>query len=203
MAGPYTVQSGDSLSKIGSQFGLNYNDIAKWNNIADPNKIRAGQVLQLSGPQAQTPAPTAAAQPSYVPSPAKLTPFSQVLPYDKIFNPDQVNQLAYSQVAPDIQRAQSRDLATTQRAQAGNGSYRTGSASQQLQDLQDHYSRQLKEQTQQFGGELNDYASTWYNQQAQNYETSPSTYVQPTLPTFEDFMKTNPALGSAYSNFIK
>jgi len=46
----YTVQSGDSLSKISQHFYGNanrYMEIAKANNIADPNKISPGQKLKI------------------------------------------------------------------------------------------------------------------------------------------------------------
>jgi nucleoid-associated protein YgaU len=46
----YTVQSGDSLSKISQRFYGNanrYMEIAKANNIADPNKIAPGQKLKI------------------------------------------------------------------------------------------------------------------------------------------------------------
>jgi nucleoid-associated protein YgaU len=47
---PYTVQSGDNLSKIAKRFYGNankYTEIAKANGIDDPDKIRAGQDLNL------------------------------------------------------------------------------------------------------------------------------------------------------------
>ncbi|WP_062439142.1 C40 family peptidase [Thalassobacillus devorans] len=44
----YTVKSGDTLSKIGAQFGVNYRDIMKWNNISS-HIIYVGQTLKLEG----------------------------------------------------------------------------------------------------------------------------------------------------------
>jgi LysM repeat protein len=47
---PYTVQSGDNLSKIAKRFygdANKYRDIAQANGIDDPDKIRAGQDLSL------------------------------------------------------------------------------------------------------------------------------------------------------------
>lgn len=41
----YIVKSGDTLIRIASKFGTTYQKIAKDNNIADPNKIYAGQTL--------------------------------------------------------------------------------------------------------------------------------------------------------------
>lgn len=46
---PYTVQSGDTLAEIAQGAGIkDYNDIAKSNNIADPNKIDVGQQINFS-----------------------------------------------------------------------------------------------------------------------------------------------------------
>ena len=47
---PYTVQSGDNLSKIAKRFygnAIKYTEIAKANGIDDPDKIRVGQDLNL------------------------------------------------------------------------------------------------------------------------------------------------------------
>lgn len=45
----YIVQKGDTLSGIASKFGTTYQELAKINNIANPNVIRVGQVLKISG----------------------------------------------------------------------------------------------------------------------------------------------------------
>lgn len=45
----YTVKSGDTLSKIASQYGTTYQHLAQINGIANPNMIRAGQVLKIDG----------------------------------------------------------------------------------------------------------------------------------------------------------
>jgi len=43
----YTVQQGDNLIKIGEKLGINWRDIAAYNNIEDVTKIYVGEVLQL------------------------------------------------------------------------------------------------------------------------------------------------------------
>lgn len=43
----YIVKSGDTLSGIASKFGTTYQEIAKKNGIANPNKIYPGQVLKI------------------------------------------------------------------------------------------------------------------------------------------------------------
>lgn len=57
-SGTYTVQAGDSLSKIAAQFGTNYLVLADLNGIAEPFIVGLGQVLQVPG------APAAPAQPA-------------------------------------------------------------------------------------------------------------------------------------------
>lgn len=43
----YIVKSGDTLFGIASKFGTTYQEIAKKNGIANPNKIYPGQVLKI------------------------------------------------------------------------------------------------------------------------------------------------------------
>jgi len=61
----YTVQNGDSLSKIAQKVGVSSREIAELNGIKDANKIRIGQKLVLPGYTGTVPAskPKAAAQP--------------------------------------------------------------------------------------------------------------------------------------------
>ena len=46
----YTVAKGETLSRIAKKNGLNYRDLAKWNDIKDPDQIRVGQELRLTAP---------------------------------------------------------------------------------------------------------------------------------------------------------
>ena len=43
----YTVASGDVLSGIAPRFGVTVGEICQWNNIADANRIYAGQHLTI------------------------------------------------------------------------------------------------------------------------------------------------------------
>lgn len=43
----YTVVRGDTLSKIAGRYGTSYQELAKVNNIPNPDLIRIGQVLQV------------------------------------------------------------------------------------------------------------------------------------------------------------
>lgn len=48
----YTVRSGDTLSRIAEQYGTTYQRLAEINGISNPDLIRAGQVLKISGASA-------------------------------------------------------------------------------------------------------------------------------------------------------
>ena len=61
----YTVQSGDSLSKIAAKVGVTSREIAELNNIKDANKIRLGQKLVL--PSYAQPVPGGTAKPEAKP----------------------------------------------------------------------------------------------------------------------------------------
>lgn len=46
-AGYYTVKPGDTLIRIGMDNGQSWRDIARWNNLENPNLIETGQVLRV------------------------------------------------------------------------------------------------------------------------------------------------------------
>jgi murein DD-endopeptidase MepM/ murein hydrolase activator NlpD len=43
----YTVVRGDTLSKIAGQYGTTYQDLARVNNIPNPDLISVGKVLEV------------------------------------------------------------------------------------------------------------------------------------------------------------
>ena len=47
--GRYIVKSGDTLSGIASKYGTTYQELARINNIANPNVIYPGQVIKING----------------------------------------------------------------------------------------------------------------------------------------------------------
>ncbi len=54
----YTVKRGDTLYSVALDNGLDYRELAAWNNITDPAAIKAGLVLRM-----RPPGPAVAAQP--------------------------------------------------------------------------------------------------------------------------------------------
>ncbi len=51
LQGHYRIQLGDSLYKIAFQHGLDYRDLAIWNELADPGFIRSGGLLRIIPPK--------------------------------------------------------------------------------------------------------------------------------------------------------
>ncbi len=47
----YTVKRGDTLYSIALEHGADYREVAQWNNLEDPTKIRAGQQLRVTAPE--------------------------------------------------------------------------------------------------------------------------------------------------------
>ena len=54
----YTVKPKDTLIGIGLETGQSHKDIARWNNLENPNRIEIGQVLRVSPPVGETVAVT-------------------------------------------------------------------------------------------------------------------------------------------------
>lgn len=48
--GYYTVKPGDTLIRIGLESGQSWKDVARWNNLENPNLIEVGQVLRVAPP---------------------------------------------------------------------------------------------------------------------------------------------------------
>jgi lipoprotein NlpD len=69
--GYHTVRPGDTLVRIALESGQNWRDIARWNNLDNPNVIEVGQVLRVvppTGPVAVASAPASAPAVSAAPA---------------------------------------------------------------------------------------------------------------------------------------
>ena len=69
--GYYTIKPGDTLIRIGLETGQNWRDIARWNNIDNPNLIEVGQVVRVAPPNTD---PTVASARSVAPSRVESRP---------------------------------------------------------------------------------------------------------------------------------
>lgn len=82
--GMYTVRKGDTLLRIALDFGENYRDLVAWNNLANPDDIKVGQVLRVSQPGGERSA-NIQTQPVPMPPPAnvprKTEPRADKTPY--------------------------------------------------------------------------------------------------------------------------
>ena len=75
----YTVKRGDTLHQIALDTGLDYRELAAWNNIENVNLIRVGQVLRLAAPGeapqiAQESPPGVSATPGVTTAPLRVPP---------------------------------------------------------------------------------------------------------------------------------
>jgi lipoprotein NlpD len=82
--GMYTVRKGDTLLRIALDVGQNYRDLVTWNNLANPDDIKVGQVLRVSAPERASAAVTT--QPVPMPpsagsAPRKTEPRADKKPY--------------------------------------------------------------------------------------------------------------------------
>jgi lipoprotein NlpD len=71
--GYYTIRPGDTLIRIALETGHNWRDIARWNNIDNPNVIEVGQVLRVVPPVAPGTTDVAVAKP-VAPASAAVAP---------------------------------------------------------------------------------------------------------------------------------
>ena len=55
----HTVKRGETLVGIALQYGLDYRELAAWNNILNPNVLSVGQVLVVAAPAGAAPPPAA------------------------------------------------------------------------------------------------------------------------------------------------
>ena len=89
----HTVKRGETLVGIALQYGLDYRELAAWNNIVNPNVLSVGQVLIVAAPANARPAPGPVTTPLATPGPpiearplantpnAKVEPRGQKVPY--------------------------------------------------------------------------------------------------------------------------
>ena len=90
----HMVKRGETLVGIALQYGLDYRELAAWNNIVNPNTLAVGQVLVVAAPPGTAPRPTASiTTPLVAPGPpiearplansalAKVEPRGEKVPY--------------------------------------------------------------------------------------------------------------------------
>jgi lipoprotein NlpD len=89
----HTVKRGETLVGIALQYGLDYRELAAWNNIVNPNVLSVGQVLVVAAPAGAKPLAANVTTPLATPGPpiearplantpsAKVEPRGQKVPY--------------------------------------------------------------------------------------------------------------------------
>ena len=102
----HVIQKGDTLISIALQNGLDYRELAAWNNIENPNVIKLGDTLRLTAPGAPVIVAGSSAQPKPgepVATPLILTPMPMVATpaanTDKFKTEPKATKLPYSDAA--------------------------------------------------------------------------------------------------------
>ena len=78
--GYYTVRKGDTLIRIALEHGLNYRDLAAWNNLSNADDIKVDQTLRVKPPEGVVTASVAPPPPLVAP-PKKAAPKGDKKPY--------------------------------------------------------------------------------------------------------------------------
>ena len=52
--GEYRVRQGDTLTRIALEHGHSWRDLARWNQLANPDRLEVGQVLRVVPPESQS-----------------------------------------------------------------------------------------------------------------------------------------------------
>ncbi|HUQ28082.1 MAG TPA: peptidoglycan DD-metalloendopeptidase family protein [Usitatibacter sp.] len=83
----HTVKRGETLASIALQYGLDYRELAAWNNIVNPNRLEVGRVLVMAAPSGASPVaaapvitPLVTAGPPIESRPLANTPMAKVEP---------------------------------------------------------------------------------------------------------------------------
>lgn len=74
--GYYTVKQGDTLLRIGLDHGQSARDLARWNNLDNPNLIETGQVLRVAPPPQEVAVVRLVTNPASAPAMAAAQPAS-------------------------------------------------------------------------------------------------------------------------------
>jgi lipoprotein NlpD len=136
----YTVQKGDTLFSIAFANGLDFRELAAWNELPSPDVIKIGQVLRLSAPVAIAPAPPA--QPTSNASTATTAPIAaqtmpaqesepefKVLPEITTFNTPIAQRLPWSEANwAKLNGEPIKAIATPSTPEASEGSFTTEEA---------------------------------------------------------------------------
>ncbi|MEW6134032.1 MAG: peptidoglycan DD-metalloendopeptidase family protein [Pseudomonadota bacterium] len=94
-SGQYVVQKGDTLYAIAFANGLDYRELAAWNNLESPDVIKVGQVLRLTSPDAAVNrAKGVETLPMRETAPLKLKPLGETAP---LLTEPKAQRLPYSE----------------------------------------------------------------------------------------------------------
>lgn len=145
----YVVKPGDSLSKISQKYGISWRDLYNANkNVigSNPNLIYAGQKYNIPGQSAPAPKPAA---PTVTPGTsagekAKLTPWTEVLPWEQYYNPELVKGSAMERAAAYYAPQAQRGRESLESSFADRGLTRSGMRGKDIASFYDELGRQQR-----------------------------------------------------------
>jgi lipoprotein NlpD len=73
----HVVQKGETLYSIARQYGLNYQELGAWNNLANANSLREGTELYLTAPGSRGGQPGSTAMPINIDAPPEGKPVNE------------------------------------------------------------------------------------------------------------------------------
>lgn len=107
----YLVKKGDTLYRIASAKGQNYTDLMTWNNLANPNDIKVGQILQVAPPETATSVVTSQSGVEVRPLGAPTTS-AATAPSGNNKNKPRADKRPYSEAAlAELQKSDATDVA--------------------------------------------------------------------------------------------
>lgn len=99
----YTVKKGDTLYSIALEHGHDYKDVAAWNNLENPNRIKVGQQLRVAPPEG--PAPVAVVKPVTTSGPIEAKPLGSCANTETYKREPKGGKVPYSEPALDRMRS--------------------------------------------------------------------------------------------------
>jgi LysM repeat protein len=191
----YTVQRGDSLSKIAQRLGIPWQTLYNWNKSVvgnNPNLIYAGQVLRTQDPAIQQQAAPAPVAPAPVVNQAQTgaqqaaeevpkIPFEQILNFEQFFP----EQLARSSIAQRSARYYDPLVAQAQEGIMGDfanrGLSRSGQRSKTVMDTYKDFADKEATMREQLYGTVYGQAKEDHRYQEGLYEKNPTGYQKQTF----------------------
>ena len=132
----HIVQKGETLYSIARQYGLNYQELGAWNNLANANTMKEGAELQLTAPSARGGQPGTTALPINIDAPPEGKPVNEPvkIPAPAAPKPEEPRLDPLLKTDPKVSRIPYSEAAL-QKIQRGEGEPSTTAKSESLPEI--------------------------------------------------------------------